>query len=214
MPARDTLAALCGLWAIPLDTPARPIEIPNVGRHDLARAFGALGFRTVVEVGVERGVYAQVICESAPDVQHIGVDPWQRYGAYRDHVGQAKLDAFYLEATARLAPYRSTLVRGFSVDVAREFDDGSVDAVYIDGNHDLAHVVADLSAWAPKVRSGGLICGHDWIRRRAAIPHHVVQATVAYTQCYRIDPWFVLGRKARRPGETRDTSRSFFWVQP
>jgi cephalosporin hydroxylase len=36
------------------------------------------------------------------------------------------------------------------------------DLVYIDASHLEENVVADLEAWYPKVRAGGLLCGHDW----------------------------------------------------
>ncbi|NIL95924.1 MAG: hypothetical protein GTO62_01975, partial [Planctomycetales bacterium] len=36
------------------------------------------------------------------------------------------------------------------------------DWVYIDANHTYEGVLADLEASLPKVRPGGLICGHDY----------------------------------------------------
>jgi len=41
------------------------------------------------------------------------------------------------------------------------FEDQSVDAVFIDAGHDEASVKVDWNAWAPKVKFGGLLCGHD-----------------------------------------------------
>jgi len=40
-----------------------------------------------------------------------------------------------------------------------------LDFAYIDGNHSLKSVTADLGAWWPKVKSGGIICGHDYYDR-------------------------------------------------
>jgi predicted O-methyltransferase YrrM len=49
-----------------------------------------------------------------------------------------------------------------SVSAARLFPDRSLDLVFIDGNHGYTAVRADLAAWRPKVRPGGLLCGHDY----------------------------------------------------
>ena len=55
-------------------------------------------------------------------------------------------------------------IRKRSVDAAKDFADGSLDAVYIDAEHDEASVREDIQTWRPKLKPGGLLCGHDfWI---------------------------------------------------
>lgn len=49
-----------------------------------------------------------------------------------------------------------------SVQAARIFDDGSLDFVFVDAAHDEVSVAADISAWWPKVKLGGLLAGHDY----------------------------------------------------
>lgn len=39
---------------------------------------------------------------------------------------------------------------------------GNSDFVFIDAAHDKASVLADIEAWYPLVRPGGVIAGHDW----------------------------------------------------
>jgi predicted O-methyltransferase YrrM len=48
-----------------------------------------------------------------------------------------------------------------SVEAARKFRDGSLDLLFIDADHSEAACLADLEAWYPKVRPGGVILGHD-----------------------------------------------------
>ncbi len=58
--------------------------------------------------------------------------------------------------------------------------DGSVDAVFIDAEHDRASVEADARAWLPKVKPGGLLCGHDW--DRASVREGLAAAGIAARQ--------------------------------
>jgi len=197
-----------------LDLSAKsPIEIPNTDRVSLARLFYLLGCQRGAEVGVERGAYSEVLCRHVPGLDLLCVDAWQAYPNYRDHVVQSKLDRFYRETAERLQPYRGArLVRQFSVEAARDVPDGSLDFAYLDAAHDFPSLTADLAAWTPKVRAGGIIAGHDFAKHRWPNRMHVVQVVQGWTDAYDIRPWFVLGRREKRAGEKRDDARSFFWV--
>jgi len=48
-----------------------------------------------------------------------------------------------------------------SVEAAKDFSDESIDAVFIDGDHSFEAVKQDIMAWLPKVKPGGILCGHD-----------------------------------------------------
>ncbi len=63
-----------------------------------------------------------------------------------------------------IKPYRYPLLTVLvhpSVIAAKIFDNESLSAVFIDGNHDYEHVSADIKAWLPKIKTGGIIAGHD-----------------------------------------------------
>lgn len=49
-----------------------------------------------------------------------------------------------------------------SLEAAELYLDGSLDFVYIDAAHDFDSVCADIQAWYPKVRSGGIVSGDDY----------------------------------------------------
>lgn len=49
-----------------------------------------------------------------------------------------------------------------SVDAARFIVDGSLDLVFIDADHSYESCKEDILVWLPKVRKGGVICGHDY----------------------------------------------------
>jgi len=208
----NTLDFICNHYN--LDPTARtPVEIPNAGRDDLARLFGQLGFTRGAEIGIEQGVYSEVLCRANPGVKLYCVDAWQAYKGYRDHVSQEKLEGFYETTQQRLAPYAVEFIRAFSMDAVKQFEDRSLDFVYIDANHELPFVMFDLIEWSKKVRPGGIVAGHDYYQStRQDTKNHVVYAVDAYVRSYRIKPWFLLGTKAKVDGEVREKSRSWFWV--
>jgi hypothetical protein len=49
-----------------------------------------------------------------------------------------------------------------SHEAAPLFPDGSLDFVYLDGNHQYEGITQDLALWWPKVRAPGILAGHDW----------------------------------------------------
>src|SRR5574337_475147 len=49
-----------------------------------------------------------------------------------------------------------------SEQASNSFDDNSLDFVFIDAGHEYEDVISDIKYWFPKVRSGGIISGHDY----------------------------------------------------
>jgi hypothetical protein len=49
-----------------------------------------------------------------------------------------------------------------SVEAAAGFADGSIDFLFIDANHSTENCLADIDAWRPKMKPGGVMAGHDF----------------------------------------------------
>ena len=74
-------------------------------------------------------------------------------------------DIFCKNLKVHIESGRVSPLRLASVEAARELQaKGSTafDMVFIDGAHDYENVKADIQAWNPLVKPGGLLCGHDW----------------------------------------------------
>src|SRR3990167_8363819 len=57
-------------------------------------------------------------------------------------------------------------IKKSSAEAAKDFPDGSLDAVYIDAEHDEDSVREDIRTWRPKIKQGGILSGHDYV-----LPH-------------------------------------------
>lgn len=185
-----------------------PYVFPKVSRTDLPKLTKDLWFTQGAEIGVWRGAFSAAFCEGNPNLHMLCVDPWKSYPEWGDTKNstadpEAFMEQAYRDAMKRLARLNATIVRQFSVDAAKTVPDGSLDFVYIDGNHGFNSVLSDLKAWAPKVRAGGFVAGHDYGEFSHKPFVQVVAAVKAYTKAHEIDPWFVLAAE-KHP--------SFMWV--
>lgn len=181
-----------------------PVMYPG-SRGDLARTFAALGFTVGAEVGVWKGEFSEVLCKANPELKLTCVDPWSPQPDYREDKNNVDiLERAYQEARARLSPYPCAFIRRPSSEAAGHVADGALDFVYIDGNHRYDAVTADIEAWAPKVRRGGIVAGHDFFMKPKK--HIEVEKAVRdYAERNRIEPWFVLKSQ-------EDVTPSWFWV--
>ncbi len=187
-----------------LPTPLR------MSRSELPKLTFRLGYTKGAEVGVWKGAYTAAFCEGNPQLHMLAVDPWLSYPGWLDtknampiEKAERFMEESYQQAVTRLTPLRCTIVRKFSADAAAEVPNRSLDFVYIDGNHVFDAVIEDLTLWAPKVRAGGLVAGHDFRVFPNKPTIHVKAAVEAYTRAHQIEPWYTL---------TADRTPSFLWV--
>lgn len=183
----------------PLSHASRVVR--GMKRRDLAVHFQARGYTSGCEVGVADGRYSAELLARIPGLRLRCVDPWEPYAGNRRGGGRDQQHGNYDLARARFAPYgtQATMVRALSADAARDVPAGSLDFVYLDANHDFDYVMQDLILWAPKVRAGGTVAGHDFYEFRDA---GVIPAVEAYTRAHEIADWFLCDE--REP--------SFYWV--
>jgi SAM-dependent methyltransferase len=194
-----------------------PFKIPDANRNDLPEFFKDMGFKVGVEIGVDKAIYAQELCKSG--CKMYGVDPWLYYSDYPHPKGQARLDFLYEHCQRTLAPHDYTIIRKTSMEAVKDFEDNSIDFVYIDGHHGFKYVAEDIWEWSKKVRPGGVISGHDYARTRHVeirdpFVLHVAPVVDGYIRALGIKNWYLIGSEESIPGEKRDTFRSWFWINP
>jgi predicted O-methyltransferase YrrM len=122
--------------------------------------------RRGVEVGIAEGLHCAWILEEVPHVTRLyGVDPHKEW-INHEYCGDPnnkpqKVQDIRADKCAGMTNERFTYIRAESPGAADFFEDGALDFVFIDAQHHYQGVKADIEAWTPKVRKGGIIAGHD-----------------------------------------------------
>jgi len=168
----------------------------NFTRISLAELFNDAGYKTGAEIGVAKGIYSEILCQKIKDLKLYSIDPWEAY----NYNSQKLCDDRYLEAKNRLDPYNVELIKKTSMSASFDFENDSLDFIYLDGCHNFDYIMNDLIMWVPKVKVGGIVAGHDYYDFYQA---GVIDAVKAYTSNHNIFQWYV----------TREKEPSFFWVK-
>jgi hypothetical protein len=142
-----------------------------------------------VEVGVWKGTSAAYmgveIINSGKKIKFDCIDPFVPVG---DEMPEFKithedLKNTFIENMKPLEGYYNLITIG-SPECAEAYEDKSVDFVFIDGDHSYDAVVRDIKAWGPKIKSGGILSGHDYAMPDVKRACHDVLGLRDWT-----DPW-------------------------
>jgi hypothetical protein len=140
------------------------------GRVELwQRVLDLMPARTVCEVGVYRGKFAEQILQGCPGIEkYLLVDPWRHLPDWNKPANRddAEFAEIFDEAMARTEPFSSkrVVLRDAAIVASERIADESLDAIYIDGDHTLRGITIDLIKMLPKVRNGGIIGGDDFTK--------------------------------------------------
>lgn len=216
---QNTLDYIVKKYNITLDK-RYEIDIPQmIGAEDLAKLFAELEFKNGVEIGTDQGEYAELLLKINPNLNLLCVDPWTTEAYEKgfqpeSNEPQEYFDKRYEETKQRLSVFSSrvNIAAVKSMEALEIVRDESKDFVYIDGNHDFLNTTQDIHYWTKKVRSGGIVSGHDFVRYPSRKFNHVQKVVRAYTQSYHYLPLFLV--TPTNEGMKRDRFRSWFFIKP
>lgn len=120
-----------------------------------------------VEVGVWKGMsacfMAVEILNSGKQIKFDCVDTWE-YVETSSEIQEPQFESLFETFKTNIEPVKDqiNIVKNLSWDAANNYDDNSLEFVFIDAGHDYNSVMKDLNAWYPKVKNGGVIAGHDY----------------------------------------------------
>ncbi len=115
---------------------------------------------TIAEIGVARGDTANYILEKCKLKKYYLVDPDTQQVLIYDTAIRNYNHALFL--------------RLYSNQAVKCIKDGELDLVFIDANHNNEAVEEDIILWSPKVKEGGIVCGHDYNKTESRGVHIAV----------------------------------------
>lgn len=128
-------------------------------------------YKKIVEIGSWKGRSTHALCTGNYKTfggrgEVVCVDTWEGSDDLRDDTHYiAKREDVFLQFKNNISSVKKlpTIIRKPSIEAAKEFEDNSLDMVFIDAGHDYENVRDDIAAWLPKVKKTGIICGHDYV---------------------------------------------------
>jgi len=120
-----------------------------------------------VEVGVLKGDFSNHILNGWHGEKLYSIDAWRHIDGFIDvtNGGPDMHIQTFTKSFENLYVHgdRSVIIRELSVAASKLFQDDSLDFVFLDAAHDYENIKKDLEAWYPKIKKGGIFCGHDYL---------------------------------------------------
>jgi len=125
-------------------------------------------FKNCAEIGIGYGLHAKQILDNTNVSKLYLIDPMQYYpndGFATDVMNYGGFENLVKNIKLHLNNYedRYEWFRCPSLSITNEqIPDGSLDAVFIDGDHSYEAVIQDLPFWWKKLKNGGWLLGDDY----------------------------------------------------
>ena len=141
-------------------------------RFQLGNILNELSFTTGVELGVQRGVFAEATLRKWTRCKrYVLVDLWAHQQNYKDvaNYRQNTHNRFKAETLKRVQKFTGRtnieVCQNYTTNCAAKYAAAGVqfDYIYVDARHDYKGVLQDLRAWYPLLRPGGVLAGHDYV---------------------------------------------------
>jgi len=165
------------------------------GRASLRWALRHDTVTSAAEIGVQQGINSKTILRRARPRRMVCADPWSGYSSELD----MPMEHVERVARKRLDRYKHIewIKSGNRNLIAAQIGNSAMDYLYIDAMHDYDSVMADMRAYWPCVKVGGMMAGHDvvWPSVFRAVADFRREHNVD-VQCSGTDWWII------RPNET------------
>lgn len=135
------------------------------------------------ELGVKEGYLSKTFLSSNDQLTMYSIDLW---GAHESIPETHDHDLNYNLAVNNLKEYgsRSIIYRMLTTDAINKFEDNSLDFVYIDATHTYDAVKEEIQLWSKKVKTNGLMSGHDYVVGWEGVVRAVDEAVLDRSKLY------------------------------
>lgn len=121
----------------------------------------------IAEIGVNKGETSRLLRHLFPEAKLYLIDPWSVSSDYLHSGSPISRKTKHYEKAYQMVQDEfkndpaTTLLRMSSREAAASAPN-DFDLVFIDGNHEYTQVKEDILCWLPKVKTGGILAGHDY----------------------------------------------------
>ncbi len=125
--------------------------------------------KRMAEIGVYRGEFAVQLLDKCDFLEkYFMIDTWTHLEDWNKQSNKDNdlFEKFFVETKIKtdFAKDKRVILRGKTSEVINDIPDGTLDFIYIDGDHTLKGITIDLINAYPKIRNGGWIGGDDFSR--------------------------------------------------
>jgi len=131
--------------------------------HVLPKIINDNGYKTGIEIGVAFGGHAEAMLKSGLDLL-VGIDPWKFEAEFEGLKSSEDYDEWYKYVLNRLGDKAIILREKSDIACFMSYLRSSkkYDFVFIDGDHSYEQVKKDIKNYLPKIKSLGMLIGHDY----------------------------------------------------
>lgn len=121
-----------------------------------------------VEIGVLHGDFSKIILDVIKPARLVLIDPYSEgetsyaNGLNTAYSNENDFDKLIERFEKELKSRQVIVYRNFSCNSVRSFSNSVLNFIYFDGSHLYEDTKRDLTDWLPKIKEGGLVCGHDY----------------------------------------------------
>jgi predicted O-methyltransferase YrrM len=158
---------------------------PQITLDFLLNKIKGLKNAKVVEVGVLGGWLSLHMARELKNSNSkvFSIDPWEKNwesgevldgninrlgtGVQEGYTEEAyhffKILRLHYESILKELDYKNvSIIQKPSLEAYKQFKDGDIDLIFIDGDHSTEHVTKELEIWFPKIKKGGVFSGDDF----------------------------------------------------
>lgn len=123
----------------------------------------------IAELGVFRGDFSKIIFNKSKPQKLYLVDLFSGYFGSGDKDGKNHINLHLEEEYIKLKDFfkdddNVIIIKSSTVDFLNSIENDYLDIIYVDADHSYESVKNDLIMSYQKIKTGGFICGHDYIK--------------------------------------------------
>lgn len=142
------------------------VRLDEISILGLTPAIKNLGKNLIgCEIGVRQGYSMRYLFDHVEGIGYMyGIDPWLPYSDWSGEVTKEIADQWKKDAYQILAQFkdRIKIAQMTSEKASRYIVPGTLDFIFIDGDHTYESVCRDLKLYYPKMKKGAIFGGHDY----------------------------------------------------